>query len=540
MGYCPCFGFRKGRKLETGTDEAKDDKTDKADKKKTINNKPQENVTQLSSSEEDGINGNNKAQTFTFRELATATKNFRTDSCIGEGGFGPVYKGKLASGQAVAVKKLDQTGLQGEKEFLVEVLMLSLLRHSNLVSLIGYCAEGEQRLLVYEYMPLGSLADHLHDLPPGQEPIDWNKRMMIAAGAAKGLEYLHHEADPPVIYRDLKSANILLGEDFFPKLSDFGLAKFGPTGDRSHVSTRVMGTHGYCAPEYAKSGKLTAKSDIYSFGVVLLELITGHKAVDSSLGREKHLVEWARPFMKDHKNIAQLADPLLRGRFQVSILRKAFEVAFMCLREDASTRPSMTEVVLAMNYLTSRLYSEPDENKVVDIKNSEPNTPDETTAMLKKESERERAVAEAKMWGETWRDKRRQEAQKFQALADMVWLATMSQGRASTFGLLSKFRGHGNYGVHGKRKQLHSAVKTLRLVEIVNENEPPMVVLCMYSSSLRLPCFSIIQERRPSVECRQKKLVVLRDCACLDAVFPFLSVDVALRASKGFCFYCIM
>ncbi|KAM2682597.1 hypothetical protein EV1_044323 [Malus domestica] len=116
----------------------------------------------------------------------------------------------------------------------------------------------------------------------------------------------------------------------------------------------------------------------------------------------------------------------------------------------------------------------------------------------------------------------------------------MSQGRASTFGLLSKFRGHGNYGVHGKRKQLHSAVKTLRLVEIVNENEPPMVVLCMYSSSLRLPCFSIIQERRPSVECRQKKLVVLRDCACLDAVFPFLSVDVALRASKGFCFYCIM
>ncbi|CAN6575174.1 unnamed protein product [Malus baccata var. baccata] len=408
MGYCPCFGFRKGRKLETGTDVAKDDK---ADKKKTINNKPQENATQLSSSEEDGINGNNKAQTFTFRELATATKNFRTDSCIGEGGFGPVYKGKLASGQAVAVKKLDQTGLQGEKEFLVEVLMLSLLRHSNLVSLIGYCAEGEQRLLVYEYMPLGSLADHLHDLPPGQEPIDWNKRMMIAAGAAKGLEYLHHEADPPVIYRDLKSANILLGEDFFPKLSDFGLAKFGPTGDRSHVSTRVMGTHGYCAPEYAKSGKLTAKSDIYSFGVVLLELITGHKAVDSSLGREKHLVEWARPFMKDHKNIAQLADPLLRGRFQVSILRKAFEVAFMCLREDASTRPSMTEVVLAMNYLTSRLYSEPDENKVVDKKNSEPNTPDETTAMLKKESERERAVAEAKMWGETWRDKRRQGAQ---------------------------------------------------------------------------------------------------------------------------------
>lgn len=137
----------------------------------------------------------------------------------------------------------------------------------------------------------------LPDPPPGKEPLDWNTRMMIAAGAARGLEYLHHEADPPVIYRDVKSANILLGEGFFPKLSDFGLAKFGPTGDRSHVSTRVMGTHGYCAPEYAKSGKLTAKSDIYSFGVVLLELITGHKAIDSNLGREKHLVEWVIHFV---------------------------------------------------------------------------------------------------------------------------------------------------------------------------------------------------------------------------------------------------
>jgi serine/threonine-protein kinase PBS1 len=132
----------------------------------------------------------------------------------------------------------------------------------------------------------------LSDLRPDKEALDWNTRMMIAAGAAKGLEYLHHDAEPPVIYRDVKSSNILLGEDFFPKLSDFGLAKFGPTGDRSHVSTRVMGTHGYCAPEYAKSGKLTAKSDIYSFGVVLLELLTGHKAVDSNLGREKQLVEW--------------------------------------------------------------------------------------------------------------------------------------------------------------------------------------------------------------------------------------------------------
>ncbi|MBA0606132.1 hypothetical protein Godav_018644, partial [Gossypium davidsonii] len=138
------------------------------------------------------------AQTFSFRELAAATKNFRPESFLGEGGFGRVYKGRLEStGQVVAVKQLDRNGLQGNREFLVEVLMLSLLHHPNLVNLIGYCADGDQRLLVYEFMPLGSLEDHLHDLPPGKEPLDWNTRMKIAAGAAKGLEYLHDKANPP-------------------------------------------------------------------------------------------------------------------------------------------------------------------------------------------------------------------------------------------------------------------------------------------------------------------------------------------------------
>ncbi|KAK8544897.1 hypothetical protein V6N13_061552 [Hibiscus sabdariffa] len=193
----------------------------------------------------------------------------------------------------VAVKQLDKTGLQREKEFLVEVLMLSLLRHRNLVNLIGYCAEGDQRLLVYEYMQKGSLEDHLHYLAPDQKPLDWITRMTIAAGAAKGLEYLHTEANPPVIYRVLKSSNILLDKGFNPKLSDFGLAKFGPSGDKSYVSTKIMGTHGYCAPEHLISGKLTMKSDIYSFGVVLLELITGRKALDDSRAREERFfVDW--------------------------------------------------------------------------------------------------------------------------------------------------------------------------------------------------------------------------------------------------------
>ncbi|MQL93690.1 hypothetical protein Taro_026353 [Colocasia esculenta] len=234
------------------------------------------------------------AQTFTFRELAAATKNFRADCLLGEGGFGRVYKGRLEStNQIVAIKQLDHNGLQGNREFLVEVLMLSLLHHPNLVNLIGYCAEGDQRLLVYEYMPLGSLQDHLHDLPSDKKRLDWNTRMKIAAGAAKGLEYLHDKANPPVIFRDLKCSNILLDEGYFPKLSDFGLAKLGPVGDKTHVSTRVMGTYGYCAPEYAMTGQLTLKSDIYSFGVVLLEIITGRKAIDNSRAAGEHnLVAW--------------------------------------------------------------------------------------------------------------------------------------------------------------------------------------------------------------------------------------------------------
>lgn len=306
----------------------------------------------------DGSTAHIAAQTFTFRELAAATKNFRPECLLGEGGFGRVYKGKLEStGQVVAVKQLDRNGLQGNREFLVEVLMLSLLHHPNLVNLIGYCADGDQRLLVYEYMPLGSLEDHLHDLPPGKEPLDWNTRMKIAAGAAKGLEYLHDQANPPVIYRDLKSSNILLDEGYHPKLSDFGLAKLGPVGDKTHVSTRVMGTYGYCAPEYAMTGQLTLKSDVYSFGVVFLELITGRKAIDNTRAPGEHnLVAWARPLFKDRRKFPKMADPLLKGRYPVRGLYQALAVAAMCLQEQAATRPLIGDVVTALTYLASQTY----------------------------------------------------------------------------------------------------------------------------------------------------------------------------------------
>lgn len=377
------------------------------------------------------------SQTFTFKELAAATKNFRRESFIGEGGFGRVYKGRLeGTGQIIAVKQLDKDGLQGNREFLVEVLMLSLLHHPNLVNLIGYCADGDQRLLVYEFMPLGSLEDHLHYLSPDKEPLDWNTRMKIAAGAARGLEYLHDKANPPVIYRDFKSSNILLDKQFFPKLSDFGLAKLGPVGDQSHVSTRVMGTYGYCAPEYALTGQLTAKSDVYSFGVVFLELITGRKSIDNTrTQREQNLIRWARPMFNDQRKLSVLADPNLQGRYPMRGLYQALGVASMCVHEDAAGRPLIADVVTALSYLESQTY-EPKETpassrfpveqrsrrtriemlgrekqdsgcKSEAFARESDQTLNDVAGILNKDADRERAVAEAMMWGANSRQKQR-------------------------------------------------------------------------------------------------------------------------------------
>lgn len=415
-----CFGWRKRRRYEKQdyqgfNDKCQSSKTLSAPNLhlETNEQKTDAESKQRSPVTEEAVDSHDKPRVFNYRELATATRNFHPDSFLGEGGFGSVYKGTiLGTDEVVAVKKLNPTGLQGEKEFLVEVLMLSLLRHPNLVNMIGYCAEGTQRLLVLEFMPLGSLEAHLHDLPPDKEPLDWDTRMKIAAGAAKGVDYLHNEAKPPVIFRDLKPSNILLDKGFDPKLSDFGLAKFGPVGDSSHVSTRVMGTHGYCAPEYALTGRLTAKSDTFSFGVVLLELISGRKAVDVNCnGKRTSLVDWARPLLKDRKSHLQLVDPRLNGHFPMSALRKAIDVAAMCVREDSNTRPTMHEVVLAMDYLTSLKHDHHPHPHPRSV--SAGNLPMDTRAregamISNHDVDREQAVAEAKMWGEKWRDKRRQ------------------------------------------------------------------------------------------------------------------------------------
>ncbi|KAI9115895.1 hypothetical protein K1719_012825 [Acacia pycnantha] len=350
-----------------------------------------------SNAKKDGGNNNNiPAKNFTFRELAAATMNFRGECLIGEGGFGRVYKGKLdKTNQMVAVKQLDRNGLQGNREFLVEVLMLSLLHHENLVNLIGYCADGDQRLLVYEYMPLGSLEDHLLDLEPHERPLDWGVRMKIALGASKGVEYLHDKANPPVIYRDLKASNILLDRGFHAKLSDFGLAKLGPTGDMSHVSSRIMGTYGYCAPEYQRTGQLTVKSDVYSYGVVLLELITGKRVIDNTRpAREQNLVSWARTIFKDAKRCLELADPLLQGNFPVRDFNQAVAVAAMCLHEEPSARPFISDVVTALTFLGT------DDSEATDIIPQSP--PQQHSNLLDDDSVallRQRAVAEAIKWG---------------------------------------------------------------------------------------------------------------------------------------------
>ncbi|KAK7303285.1 hypothetical protein RJT34_14188 [Clitoria ternatea] len=304
----------------------------------------------------------NDVKIFAYEDLNEATNNFSSERLIGEGGFGNVYKGYLASlDQTAAVKVLNRQGAQGTREFFSEILMLSMVQHPNLVRLIGYCADGDHRILVYEFMANGSLENHLLDIGENKEALDWKTRMKIAEGAARGLEYLHNSADPQVIFRDFKSSNILLDENFNPKLSDFGLAKIAPKEGEDYVKTRVMGTFGYCAPEYAATGQLTTKSDIYSFGVVFLEIITGRRVLDPArVTAEQNLIDWAQPLIKDRTKFSLMADPALKGQFPVKGLFQALAVAAMCLQEEADTRPYMDDVVTALTHLAVHKIGEKD------------------------------------------------------------------------------------------------------------------------------------------------------------------------------------
>ncbi|XP_074564050.1 serine/threonine-protein kinase PBL34-like [Curcuma longa] len=289
---------------------------------------------------------------FTFQELKSATGNFRPDSILGEGGFGYVFKGwieengttpaKPGTGLTVAVKSLKPDALQGHREWVAEINFLGQLHHSNLVKLIGYCIEDDQRLLVYEFMSRGSLENHLFRRAL---PLPWSSRMKIALGAAKGLAFLHSGSDP-VIYRDFKTSNVLLDAEYNAKLSDFGLAKAGPQGDKTHVSTRVVGTYGYAAPEYVMTGHLTSKSDVYSFGVVLLEILTGRRSVDKKRpSGEQNLVAWARSYLGGRRRLYQIIDPRLEFNYSIKGVQKVAKIAYYCLSKDSKLRPSMEEVV---------------------------------------------------------------------------------------------------------------------------------------------------------------------------------------------------
>ncbi|MCO5593384.1 hypothetical protein L7F22_047396 [Adiantum nelumboides] len=297
---------------------------------------------------------------FSYSDLKSATRNFRPESFLGEGGFGSVFKGWLdevtfkaarpGSGLVVAVKMLNQQGLQGHREWLTEVYYLGQLHHENLVKLIGFCAEDNHRLLVYEFMSRGSLENHLFRGRQSQE-FTWGLRMKIAVGAAKGLSFLH-DASQPIIYRDFKSSNVLLDTRFNAKLSDFGLAKDGPVGDQTHVTTRVMGTYGYAAPEYIATGHLTPKNDVYSFGVVLLEILTGRKSIDKNkpLG-ERNLLVWAKPYLRGKRKVHKIFDPQLEGQYTMKEAQQLTTLALNCLNSDPSARPEMRDVVYVLEHI---------------------------------------------------------------------------------------------------------------------------------------------------------------------------------------------
>ncbi|KAJ8431698.1 hypothetical protein Cgig2_022320 [Carnegiea gigantea] len=321
-------------------------------------------------------------KTFSLSELEKATDKFNSRRILGEGGFGRVYHGILEDGIEMAVKLLTRENQNGDREFIAEVEMLSRLHHRNLVKLIGICIEGHRHCLVYELVHNGSVESHLHDVfllvmcgamdpsPLFQEkrerggrrcgvtgahrskgPLHWDARMKIALGAARGLAYLHEDSNPRVIHRDFKASNVLLEDDYTPKVSDFGLAREAAEASQ-HVSTRVMGTFGYVAPEYAMTGHLLVKSDVYSYGVVLLELLTGRKPVDMSQPQgQENLVTWARPLLTSKEGVEQLVDPTFAGNYHFDDVAKVAAIASMCVHPEVTHRPFMGEVVQALKLI---------------------------------------------------------------------------------------------------------------------------------------------------------------------------------------------
>ncbi|KAJ9136421.1 hypothetical protein P3X46_033501 [Hevea brasiliensis] len=271
---------------------------------------------------------------YSLNELEIATRGFSEENVIGEGGYGVVYRGVLKDGSVVAVKNLLNNKGQAEKEFRVEVEAIGKVRHKNLVGLIGYCAEGARRMLVYEYVDNGNLEQWLHGDVGPVSPLTWDIRMKIAIGTAKGLAYLHEGLEPKVVHRDVKSSNILLDKKWNPKVSDFGLAKLLGS-ESSYVTTRVMGTFGYVSPDYASTGMLNEGSDVYSFGVLLMEMITGRSPIDYSRpAGEMNLVDWFKGMVASHRG-EEVLDPLIEVQPSPRAFKRTLLVCLRCIDLDA-------------------------------------------------------------------------------------------------------------------------------------------------------------------------------------------------------------
>ncbi|XP_027338593.1 probable LRR receptor-like serine/threonine-protein kinase At5g45780 isoform X1 [Abrus precatorius] len=282
---------------------------------------------------------------FSFRELQIATGNFSPKNILGQGGFGVVYKGCLANKMLVAVKRLKDPNYTGEVQFQTEVEMIGLAVHRNLLRLYGFCMTPDERLLVYPYMPNGSVADRLRETRREKPSLDWNRRMRVALGAARGLLYLHEQCNPKIIHRDVKAANILLDESFEAVVGDFGLAKLLDQRD-SHVTTAVRGTVGHIAPEYLSTGQSSEKTDVFGFGILLLELITGQKALDAGNGQVQKgmILDWVKTLFEE-KRLEVLVDRDLRGCFDPIELEKAVELSLQCTQSLPTLRPKMSEVL---------------------------------------------------------------------------------------------------------------------------------------------------------------------------------------------------
>ncbi|XP_058744511.1 probable serine/threonine-protein kinase PBL28 isoform X2 [Vicia villosa] len=296
---------------------------------------------------------------FTLKEMEDATCSFSDDNLVGKGGFGRVYRGILKSGEVVAIKKMELEAIkaaEGEREFRVEVDILSLLDHPNLVSLIGYCADGKHRFLVYEYMHNGNLQDHLNGMR--ERKMDWPQRLRVALGAAKGLAYLHSSScvGIPIVHRDFKSTNILLDANFEAKISDFGFAKLMPEEHEIHETAKVLGTFGYFDPEYTSTGKLTLQSDVYAFGVVLLELLTGRRAIDLNQGpNDQNLVLQVRHLLNDRKMLRKVIDPeMTRNSYTMESIFMFANLASQCVRAESHVRPSMIDCVKEIQMIIYR------------------------------------------------------------------------------------------------------------------------------------------------------------------------------------------